>query len=115
MNASEDTQVGFACQSSFSQADVQLVVVPLLPPNAMLQGPLLSVKGLPGGGHEKAISFTATTSVNETMIECRATDKTNETHTEVGPPALLLVQGKGLLRKTLHKNSVKVFQVPPLV
>ena len=90
VNASEGTEVRFACETSFSQTDVTLVVVPMFPPNTTLQEHTSSLFNLPEGGHERAISFIAIAALNETMIECRAT---NEDHTEVGPPALLLVQG----------------------
>ena len=112
MNASEGTRVEFACQTTFSQFDVTLVVFIMLPPNTTLQEPTNSLFLLPGGGHERARSFIATAALNETMIECRAI---NRNHTEVGPPALLLVQGKGSLRIKLTIKSVNVFQVPPLV
>ena len=93
LNVSEDTQVNFTCQTSFSRDDVALVIVPI-PFNAMLQDHISSLFDLDEGGHETGISFIATASVNETMFECRATNNTNGEHTEVGPPALLLVQGK---------------------
>ena len=108
VNASEGTEVRFACQTSFSQTDVTLDVIPVPSPNDQT----ISLFDLPGGGQEIATSFIATAALNETMIECRAT---NEEHTEVGPPALLLVQGKGSLRIKLTIKSVNVFQVPPLV
>ena len=103
VNASEGTQVRFACQTSFSPADVTLVVVPMLPPNTTIQELTSSSSSLPEGpgGYERAISFIATAAVNETLIECRATNKTNGDHTEIGTPALLLVQGKGSLRTKL--------------
>ena len=94
VNASEGTQVDFTCQTSFNQSAVTLNIVPILPSNAMLQDLMSSVFKLDEGGYETGISFIATASVNEAMFACRATNDTNEDHTEVGPPALLLVQGK---------------------
>ena len=102
VNASEGTQVRFACQTSFSQDDVTLAFASMLPPNTSLQGLTSSFSGLPDGGHERSISFIATAALNETMIVCHATNKTNEDHTEVGVPALLLVQGKYVLREIVH-------------
>ena len=101
VNASEGTSVEFTCQTTFSQTDVMLAVVIMLPPNTTLQDPKSALFLLPEGGHERIRSFIATAALNETMIECLATNKTNENHTEVGPSALLLVQGKGVLRTKL--------------
>ena len=89
VNASEGTQVRFACQTTFSQDDVTLNFVPIPPPNATLQEQTSSLFNI-DGGHGIAISFIATAALNETMIVCHAT---NGDHTEEGPPASLLVQG----------------------
>ena len=93
MNASEGTQVRFTCQTWFSQDDVTLAIsVSPTPPNQ-----INSRENLPDGGVEAAISFAATSSANGTMIRCFAANTTNQDHTEISSPALLLVQGKGLL------------------
>ena len=118
VNASEGTQVNFACQTPFNQTAVTLVIVPMLPSNTMLQDLMSSVFKLDEGGHEAGISFTATVSINETVFACLAiyTNNTNGDHTEVGPPALLLVQGKcACTGKIAHKKNVNVFQVLRLV
>ena len=100
VNASEGMQVRFACQTLFSQDDVSLSIVPTLPPNATLQGQSISLLNLPDGGHEIAMSFTATASVNETIIKCRAFSDSviKGVSIQTGARAKLLVQGKGSLR-----------------
>ena len=76
-----------------------LIVLIVPPPNISLPEHTSSAFPLDDGGLVRAISFTATAVLNETTIGCRAT---KEDLTEVSPPALLLVQGKGVLRKNVH-------------
>ena len=89
VNVSEGTEVRFACQTSFSEEDVTLDVIPVPSPNHQT----ISHSPLPENGQEISTTFIATAALNETMIQCRATNNTNGDHTEKGPPALLLVQG----------------------
>ena len=100
VNASEGTQVRFACETSFSEADVMLAFGFDLPPNEALL-PASSFFEVGEKGHGRSVSFIATAALNESLITCHATNKTDGNHIEVGAPALLLVQGKGVLKTKL--------------